>query len=365
MRGGAALDPGGAWCAALLGAAFAAGAYWLERRPRVGALVRAADGKLGLEGRLVTSFEWHGRGPLARLLEAGVLRELSRARLLRASVPTSIAFVALPLLGGVLLALALEARRLPAPEAAWLATLAAGLDGATGSAASAAEDAWDAGALALEDLAAVHELAREARELARASASSGAAGTLPAAQDLERLRERLTHLAGRAAAGAPEVARELERAATFADGAALGLERAARAGETPRREGAAVATDSAETGEPAEPGGLGEAGESGAPVEPAARGAADASGGAGGNEGPGVAQPGASGRMSTPSPAPSVPPDRAGPEDLAGPDASPGLEPGGTSTGRWWTDHDAGLVARWVEIQRSRAREARSGRENE
>jgi len=116
-----ALDSAGPWVLAALASGAGAASYWLEVRPNQARLARAIDRRLRLSGGLLTAFECERAAPQAAfsvLVARHVLARVAPRAVVRAGLPNSAPFLALPFLGAGVLALALDAR-VPQRDAQW------------------------------------------------------------------------------------------------------------------------------------------------------------------------------------------------------------------------------------------------------
>ena len=315
-----------AWGAAVLAGGFAAASWWLERRPEPHRIALDVDRATRQDGRLLTAFESEGGAPdapLTRLLAREVRERLSPGAAVRAALPNSMPFLALPFLAAALLASVLEARPRDVADLARVAPLARGVSAELERARDLAVESARAGELSQGELREVLELDGRARELANRS-RSGALEAAELEQRMEALRTDIERLA-RDTATSAELAAALERAATYADGALMGLADAlAELGPQP-----AAGTD--------EPPGAVDAEGSSGPDSGSEDSAADSA----------LANGEPIGTMS----GHSAPGEPGEPEPQPDPDESPPA--GAVGSGAWWPERFAGVVGRWVEVRRA------------
>lgn len=319
-----------AWGAALITGVCAAGSWWLERRPEPGRIAIAVDRATRQDGRLLTAFESEGRSPdspITWLLSREVRERVQPRVAVRAALPNSMPLLALPFLAAALLSTALEARPGEEADLAFVAPLARGVSAELEQARDIAVTAARAGELSQGELREVLDLDGRARELANRS-RSGALDPAEVEEQMETLREDIERLA-RQSATSPLLAEALERAATYADGALMGIEQALAEFEPESAEGAArrSGTDEPEGAPDLDSGSRSGSGEESTDSALANR------------------EP--IGTMS----GQSAPGEPGEPEPQPGPgDSSPA---GAVGSGPWWPQRFAGVVGRWVELQRT------------
>jgi hypothetical protein len=334
LRSGAALGEGASIAAALLTGAGLAGAWLVERWPRPAQVARLVDSRLGLDGALVTAFEGGAvadPAPLAALLDARVLARVRARDVVRAALPNSTPFLAVPFLAFALLGWCIERRPERADPRRAVAPLAQGLADELSRAVDAGLDAVEAGELGQPELQELMALEREGRELARRAGAHGAsAQELDAAfaEVLEGVRD-----AARDMGTAPELTSALTRADALGEAARMGLEDALEGSGAGRAQEPPRAGDGARE----DPSGAGGPGD----------GRDGAAGGAGGKPAPDLTNGGPDGRIPGRSPSATVPEDG----DTPSPSADP--EEAGVTAGRWWPDRHSGVVGRWVEARRA------------
>ena len=327
------------WAVALL-AALPMGAAWLlEQRPVPVAVARRIDRRLRLRGALVSAWEVEerGGGQLGLLLGAELRRRLRLRQVLAAALPNSIALLALPLLGVVLLVLALEARPGPQDPLVALSGTLSALSSALGEELSAALGELDPGALSPLEREEVRRLEIEADRLAGRARSglleddAQREGLLDA---VERLRGELDRTAAKFE-NHPRLCEALEAGLALLDG--LEEPPAGRGAPTTPAEGEGAWGDTAATDSPPDrPGGKDGGGDRGGPG--LARGSGD------GTIPPSV---GTSVGDEPLPPSPPTPP-RSTPPDLTGSPAPAG----GVALGAWWPEDFDSLVSAYVEERR-------------
>ena len=313
---------------------------WRGAHRLTGAMVAArVDGALGLKGAYESAVEAARHEHPTVLSELGAERvaaAVSRRSAVEAAVPHTVSFVALPLLSSALLVAAVGAQD---SEGA----------GAYGERARSFKISNDLTALARDGAMPMDAAAREA--IQRAASAAAAAGGSPGSrqQDMREVAEELEELALDAPPGS-DLAEALARAAAAAE--ALALED----GHGEPVDERAGATSDAELDAEGAPG---EVRTEGALAEASGGEAGDAAGADGTRaEGAGTTDAGATAA-------------RSGDEDAGGGDgrgtgASGRSEGGGgvaaasaedratrtTMGARWWDVRDAGIVSRWVALQR-------------
>lgn len=342
--GGAPVDPA-CWGTALAAAVLLSASWKIDLRPQPARLARGIDRQLRLDGGFLTAWESERSGPgsdLARLLSADLRGRLRSAQVVRAALPSSMPFLAAPLLGAALLAAVLDGRERPGDPLQHIAPVVAGIAAELSAAHDQGLRELREGTFGSAPLTALLAAERSARELATESAEreQDTAQRQALAAGLDELAETLEQLV-RERAGSPDLRQRLTRAATLADSARLELAEAraaARPGVGPGSPEAAATGRSPgrSPGRQAGPRVGPQVGPRGIPHDISALDLAHAAG-----DGT-ISAPDAGGGV------PGTPASRA-----------PGTEPGevragGVAVGRWWPSRHADLVGRWVEDRRSR-----------
>lgn len=344
-----ALTCGGSGPSTCLGAALFAGVplaltWWIEKRPDPRKVARKADRTLRMSGALLTAWEAEGRGARDSSISAELIRVV-RTRtdplaIVRATRPSSMPLLALPIVGVVLLALTLEGR---AEEQRTHPTNAAVMSQMAGAMAPVLDDAFEGlsqGELTSEQVLELRDAAAQVRAVAAEASRAQTPEDEQAWRDeLEKLVPKLEELAEE----------HLDRSA-IVEGLeqALALSDVAGAGQEPQ--GPTLSQD---------PGPPGESGVSpgGANVSSSTSGGPGTgetpseSGSDGGSplaaDGPGGTIPASSGSATSSG--------DADPADLSSDPSVSELTPGsaeaarGLALGPWWPARHAGTVRRYFE----------------
>lgn len=307
VHAGAELGDRGLFLVALVDGLLVAAAFAWEQRRDARQVARRVDRALELEGALVTAWEVEGRaqpGRLGRRLGRQVAATCSGPEMLRAVLPASAPFLALPFVAIALLFGALEEARYE-PSALDLEALArdvqAGLASLSGDGAGEG-----AASLSRAQEQELRELLSEVSDLRRRLPEQGLSSG-----ELADVQERVTELS-RELADSEGARRQLERTLSSLDAARMALE----GREEHSMGGQAAAPDEA----------------GGAPESGGAGAEADGSGGTG--LAPGAEDGRMVGQVSPPTPPTSRP-------------------EAGVLGSRAWPRGYEGLVRRWVESRRA------------
>lgn len=301
VHAGRALGDPGLWTVAGVDALLVGAALAWERRRSPAQVARRVDSALEFEGALVTAWEVEGRarpGLFGARLGREVAARASGREMLRAALPSSAPFLALPFVAAALLFAALERARYE-PSALDLEALVGDVRSGLASISEGNAAGEEGAALSREQEEELRELLRRAGQLQREVPE----GELEA-EAVEELQERVTELA-RELGDDARARRELERSLGALDAARMALE---------GREAVAAS----EGGDPAE------------------------EGAGGGSQGSGLAPGGEDGRMSG---------------QVFSPDPPSELPEAGVLGARAWPRGYEGLVRRWVESRRADPRQ--------
>ncbi|MEE8467129.1 MAG: hypothetical protein V3T22_01660 [Planctomycetota bacterium] len=356
--GGAPVDPA-CWGTALAAALLSCASWKIDLRPRQARLARGIDRRLHLGGGFLTAWESErsGRGSdLSRLLCADLRGRLRSAQVVRAALPSSMPFLAAPLLGAAILAAVLDGSERRSDPLQRIAPVLAGVAAELREAHDQGLEELRLGTLGSAPLRALSVAERSARGLAAESAERApdAAQRRALAAGLDELAQALEELV-RQRAGSPGLRERLTRAATLADSARWELAEA-RAATRPGAGG--------------RPGSLGDPALGRSSASSPARAPARAPGQQAGPEvepevGPGGGPDGIARDISSPDLAHAAgdgtisAPDAGGgvpgtPETSAPGTAARKVRAGAVAVGRWWPPRHADLVGRWVEDRRAR-----------
>ena len=347
--------------AGLTGALFGC-SWFVEMRPELGDVVQTVDQNLRLDGSMVAALEAEQQvqqSPLARLLSHRLRERVRTTTAIKAALPTSVPFLAAPLLGATVLFSVREAQIEQVDPTAWLNPMAIG-------AAEELREAMHAGSRALQDEGLDQEdvtrMAEMESRIQTIAADSRGGGLTE--QELDRiageieevLQELEVELGGERGMGQAEhqVRNSLEVAATHLESV---LDRLDDQGVSPPSMG--EGSPEGAQGSASEPG-AGASPESATGGPDGATGDASAAAAAGGmGEGSedksvgGLASGGEEGTMSGPPPA----------ADGGNPDMTPAqndLPVRGIATHPWWPRRHSDLVGLWIEASRNQS-SGRSG----
>ncbi len=225
------------------------GASWrIEQRPQLHRVAQGVDEGMRLGGALVTAFESEqtgADGPLVRLLSLRVRSRVRVVQALRAALPSTLPFIAAPLLGVVVLVSVRGAGEEPDRPGAFLAPALGAMADALAEAKRMGFEDVASGLTTQESVSLLADLEREARALAEKgerSMSTNEAGPTQAkhlSKQLDRMEEKLEghleQLDPDSAASAPEGGvmpqreaprRAIERALAHLDSARHALSKA-------------------------------------------------------------------------------------------------------------------------------------------